>query len=167
MTDHEKHVLEWVAEREVRRFLYREAALADAHDYESWLALWTSELLYWVPANSDDVDPGRKVSLIYDDRKRLEDRLFRLGTAFAHAQRPRSRLLRTVSNIDLLDYDSEHGGTVQSHFLIGELRRDEETWWIGRARHLLVRQDGHLRMKEKHVFLLRNGATVRNLTFVI
>ena len=167
MTDQDSLLAQWAAEREVRRFLYREAALADEHDYAGWLALWTKELVYWVPANADEIDPGRKVSLIYDDRKRLEDRLFRLGTAFAHAQRPRSRLSRTVSNIELLDYDPARGGTVQSRFLIGELRRDEETWWIGRARHVLVREGERLMMKEKHVFLLRNAATVRNLTFVI
>ena len=158
---------EWAAQREAEQFLYREAELADAHRYEDWLALWAKDLVYWVPANSDDVDPRRQVSLIYDNRTRLEDRLFRLGTPFAHAQRPRSKLLRTVSNIELIDYDPARGGKVQSRFVIGELRREQESFWMGRALHVLVREGDRLLMKEKHVFLLKNGASIGNLTFLL
>ncbi len=158
---------DWAALREVELFLFREAELADTHRYEEWLALWTREIVYWVPANRDDVDPQRQVALIYDNRARLEDRVFRLGTPFAHAQRPRSKLLRTVSNIELIDYDPARGGTVQSRFVIGELRREQESFWLGRARHVLVREGGRLLMKEKHVFLLRNGTAIGNLTFLL
>ena len=35
---------------EVEQFLYREARLADEHDYDAWEALWTDDAVYWVPA---------------------------------------------------------------------------------------------------------------------
>ena len=158
---------DWAALREAEKFLYREAELADAHNYQEWLSLWAKELTYWVPASRDDIDPRRQVSLIYDNRTRLEDRLFRLGTGLAHSQRPRSKLLRTVSNIELIDYERSRGGTVQSRFVIGELRREQESFWMGRARHVLVREGDRLLMKEKHVFLLKNGAAIGNLTFLL
>lgn len=41
--------------RQVEQFLYREARLADEHDYNGWESLWTDGL-YWVPANGDDTD---------------------------------------------------------------------------------------------------------------
>lgn len=158
---------DWASFKEVEHFLFREAELADAHNYPEWLSLWAKELTYWVPANSDDIDPRRQVSFIYDNRARLEDRLFRLGTSLAHSQRPRSKLLRTVSNLELIDYERARGGTVQSRFVIGELRREQESWWIGRARHVLVREGNRLLMKEKHVFLLKNSVAIGNLTFLL
>jgi 3-phenylpropionate/cinnamic acid dioxygenase small subunit len=39
------------------------------------------------------------VSIIYDDRARLEDRIYRLMSSAAHSQRPRSRMRRVVGNI--------------------------------------------------------------------
>jgi len=44
----------------VTKFLYLEADLMDEHRFDEWLALWSSELLYWVPCNDDDIDcpPG-------------------------------------------------------------------------------------------------------------
>ena len=157
----------WEQLREVELLLYREAALADANLYKEWFTLWSKDLLYWVPCNADDIDPARHISLIYDDRPALEERLFRLGTRHAHAQRPQSKLTRLVSNIVLQDYDPAHGGSVTARFMAVEMRRDRPTVWCGRTRHLLVREGESLRIKEKHVFLVNNDAPMGNMTFVI
>ncbi len=157
----------WEQLREVELLLYREAELADANLYKEWFALWAGELLYWVPCNADDINPVRHISLIYDDRPALEERLFRLGTKHAHAQRPQSKLTRLVSNIVLADYDATRGGAVTSRFMAVEVRRERPTIWSGRSRHLLVREQGQLRIREKHVFLVNNDAPMGNMTFVI
>ncbi len=159
---------DWQNLREVELLLFQEAALADANQYKEWFAMWTQDLLYWVPCNADDIDPQRHISLIYDDRPALEERLFRLGTLHAHAQRPRSKLTRLVSNVVLAsDYDAARGGSVSSRFMAVEVRRDSSTLWSGRVRHVLVREGGVLRIKEKHVFLVNNDATMGNMTFVV
>lgn len=158
---------DWHHLREVELLLFREAELADFNRYEEWLSLWTQDLLYWVPCNSDDIDPERRISLIYDDRPKLEERLFRLGTKHAHSQRPQSKLTRLVSNVVLQDYEPARGGAVASRFMAVEMRRDRPTVWSGRTRHLLVREGERLRIKEKHVFLVNNDAPMGNLTFVI
>ena len=159
---------DWQHLREVELLLFREAELADANLYQEWLALWARELLYWVPCNADDIDPARHISLIYEDRPKLEERIFRLGTKHAHSQRPQSKLTRLVSNIVLGDgYDAALGGAVTARFAAVEMRRDRPTIWSGRTRHVLVREDGRLRIKEKHVFLVNNDAPMSNMTFVI
>lgn len=160
--------LDWQALREVELLLYREADLADAHRYDEWLGLWTQDLLYWVPCNADDIDPQRHISLIYDDRKRLEQRLARLGTKHAHSQRPQSNLTRTLSNVVLEEgYAPDRGGSVSSRFVCAEVRLDRHTIWCGRIRHVLAREEGMLRIKEKHVFLVNNDAPMGNMTFLI
>ena len=157
----------WSATREVEAFLLREAKLADAHEYQAWLALWApQDVLYWAPVNEDD-DPNRKVSLIHDDRNGLEERVFRLGTPLAFSQRPRSKLLRTISNVELQDYDAAKGGWVESRFVIGEFRSERDSYWMGRQRHQLVRTADGLRIQQKHVFLLKSNGSLYNLTFLL
>lgn len=158
---------DWHHLREVELLLFREAELADFNRHEEWLSLWTQDLLYWVPCNADDIDPEHRISLIYDDRPKLEERLFRLGTKHAHSQRPQSRLTRLVSNVVLEDYDPARGGAVTSRFMAIEMRRDRPTVWSGRMRHVLARGDNGLRIREKHVFLVNNDAPMGNLTFII
>lgn len=163
----DSRLTEWHALREVELLLFREAERADAHQYDEWLALWAKDLLYWVPCNADDIDPERKISLIYEDRPKLEQRLLRLGTKHAHSQRPQSKLVRTVSNIVLEDYDPTQGGVAVSRFIVAEMRLDQQMLWCGRMRHVLVREDGALRIKEKRVYLVNNDAPMPNLTFII
>ena len=61
--------------QQVEQFLYYEAQIMDEHRYDEWLALWSDDALYWVPAGRDNIDPKREISLIYDDRVRLETRI--------------------------------------------------------------------------------------------
>ncbi len=166
--DKDTALASWMALREVELFLFREAELADTHQYQEWLQLFTQDLLYWVPCNSDASEPGKKIALINDNRSELDERLFRLGTKHAHAQSPKSRLSRVVGNIVLgEDYQRETGGTVTSRILVTEVRNGKTQHWAGRATYVLVRQDGALRMREKRVYLAANDEVLPNLTFII
>lgn len=106
----------------VQQFLYYEAECMDHHRYADWLALWTDELQYWVPADPDDVSPRGRVALICDDRKRLDERIYRWETGYAHAQIPRPRLSRAVTNVRLAG-EQEGRLVVRSTFTITSARR--------------------------------------------
>lgn len=166
--DTQTSLAQWAELREVEIFLYREAELADTHQYQEWFKLFTEDLLYWVPCNSDASEIGQQIALINDNRPELDERLFRLGTKHAHAQSPKSRLSRVVTNIVLGDdWHKQVGGTVSSRVLVTEVRNGKTYHWAGRVEHLLTRQDGAWRMKEKHVFLAANNEVLPNLTFII
>ena len=161
---------ELLLHRQVEAFLAREAELADAHRYDDWFALWDDTLTYWVPCAGEagaTPDPSRDVSIVYDDRPRLEERIFRLKTKFAHSQNPRSRLVRAVSNVVIGPFDPAAGGSVQSNVLIGEVRHDRQQVWVGRQRHELVGQAGAWRIRSKRVDLINGDAALPNLTFLI
>ena len=64
----------------VRRFLEREARLLDEHRLQDWLALFAPECVYWIPATPEAGDPRAEITVTFDDRRRLEDRVFRLET---------------------------------------------------------------------------------------
>ncbi len=54
--------------------------------------------VYWVPANGDDTDPTRQVSVLFDNRWRIATRIRQLESGKRHAQSPPSRLARLVDN---------------------------------------------------------------------
>ena len=58
----------------IERFLYREADLLDRPDLDSWLALYTEDAWYWIPAQEDQPDALNHVSHVYDDRVMMEIR---------------------------------------------------------------------------------------------
>src|SRR6266851_10256309 len=76
---------------ECQALLFREARLIDTGQFDEWLELFASDGLYWVPHVRGGGDPRHEVSLAFDDRRRLEDRLARLRTGVAYAQIPPSR----------------------------------------------------------------------------
>lgn len=151
---------------EVAQFLFQEAELMDNHRFDEWLALWAEDSRYWVPCNREEVDPEKSISLIYENRSQLDDRVFRLKGRHAHAQSPRSRLMRVVSNIVIESVTAE-SIVVRSSFVLGEVRSNRQATLFGRNRHVLTRGADHLSIAEKHVFLLNNDITMNNVTFLI
>jgi len=154
-----------VDHEQVRQFLYYEAQLMDEHRYDEWLALWVEEALYWVPSNRDEIDPKREVSLVYDDAVRLKLRISRLKSGFAHAQEPKSRMRRLISNIVIEEAEGEV--VASSNFLLAELRRGKQDLFAGRTTHRLRPHDGTFEMKSKKVLLVNNDEPIDNLTFLI
>ena len=156
--------------RAVVEFLYREARLADEARYAEWLALWTDDGVYWVPASTDpSADPDKHLSHIYDNRGRLETRIKLLQTGHRFSQEPASPMRRLISNIEVAP--AENGELVAgSNFALAELAiqaRREMHWWVGCATHRLRRVAGELRMSRKTVVLVNAAEPLPNLSFLI
>ena len=150
----------------VETFLYREARLMDEHAYDEWLALWTDDALYWVPCNEDDIDPERHVSIVYENRARLEDRIARLKSGAAYAQDPKTRLSRVISNVEIEDAtDTE--AIVRSTFNLTALRRGRMDIFAGRVTHKLRPEGDSFKIAYKKVVLINNDIVIHNLTFLI
>ena len=152
--------------REVEQFVYREARMQDELDYDAWEALWTDDAVYWVPANADDADPEREMSVIYDNRSRIRTRIRQLHTGKRHSQSPPSRLRRLVSNVELLGRDGDDV-LAGANFLVYESRERGVTLWAGRSEYRLRREDGGWRMARKSVFLVDNDRPLSTLAFLI
>ncbi|MDQ3945054.1 MAG: aromatic-ring-hydroxylating dioxygenase subunit beta [Actinomycetota bacterium] len=153
--------------REVEQFVYREARLADEGRYADWEALWADDAVYWVPANGDDTDPDRQMSIIYDNRSRIATRIKQLNTGKRHSQSPPSRLRRIVSNVELLGVDGGGDVRVGANFVIYESRERGVTLWAGRSEFRLRRSDGGWRMAGKKVMLVDNDRALSTLAFLV
>lgn len=151
---------------DVTAFLTREARLMDEGRYREWLELWTEDAVYWVPCNDDDIDPARQVSIIYDDRDRLTQRVERLLSGSVLSQQPRPRMRRVVANVEI---GEPAGGevTVESNFVLGVARAGAKHVWIGRSVHLLRETGGGLKLARKKVLLIDNDQEIPLLQFLI
>ncbi len=85
---------------EAEDFLYQEADLLDGWQLEEWLALCTDDIVYEIPSTTlPDGSPSSSLFLVHDDRFMLESRVKRLLSRNAHAENPRSRTRRLISNV--------------------------------------------------------------------
>jgi len=150
----------------IEEFLYHEASLADSHAYDEWLSLWDRDGVYWVPCNDDDADPRTHVALIYERYRDLEDRIERLKSGYAHAQEPRSRLSRVVSNV-LVSPADDGLIAVRSVCNITAFRRGQIDTFSGRVLHRLRQTADSFRIAAKTVYLVNNDGVIRNLTFLV
>jgi 3-phenylpropionate/cinnamic acid dioxygenase small subunit len=151
---------------EVAQFLYREARLQDTHEYDAWEALWTEDALYWAPANGQDTDPEREMSLIYDNRSRIALRIRQLKTGRRHSQTPPSQLARIVGNIELLP-GSGADIEVACNAQIFETNLRGDTMWAARCLYRLRRVGGELKMAYKKVALVNNNKAIYTISFLI
>jgi p-cumate 2,3-dioxygenase beta subunit len=89
---------------DVEDFLYAEAALLDEWRLDEWFALFSPGAVYEVPTAGapDDDDSAKSLFYIADDYVRLRERVARLNKREAHAEFPRSRLRRMISNVRIL-----------------------------------------------------------------
>ena len=69
----------------------------------AWVGLFTADGQYLVPSTDAPAgDPSTTLSLIYDDRLRLEERAKRLMSKAAHAEFPHSQTRHLVSNVRIV-----------------------------------------------------------------
>jgi benzoate/toluate 1,2-dioxygenase beta subunit len=137
----------------VERFLVDEARLLDERRFDDWLALFTADATYWVPAEPGQADPLETISLIYDDRRLLETRVRRLRHPAIHAQTPPSRTTRLIGNVIVVPA-AAGAVAATSTFQMVEYRRDKQRLWAGRAHHVLVPTGTAFRIRAKRVDLV-------------
>jgi 3-phenylpropionate/cinnamic acid dioxygenase small subunit len=150
--------------------LYREARLLDERDFHGWLQMFSQDCLYWLPVveSADELEP----SIIRDDRRRMEERVFRLLETPAHAQMPPSRTQHDVTNVEVVS-DGDGGVHVRCNLTVHELRPGDPSQvglasprlFAGRC-HYVFRDEGEWRITLKKVLLLDRDLPQYNLTFL-
>ncbi len=137
---------------EIEDFLYHEAALLDAWRLDEWLALLTEDATYRVPSNdAPGADPASALFTIADDMHRLRGRVTRLKDPHAHAEFPRSRTRRLISNVRILERQPL---VVEANFIVHRFRANESVrQYVGRYRYGLVLQDGKLKINSREAIL--------------
>jgi len=146
---------------EVEQFLYAEAALLDARNYQAWLDLLADDIHYWMPIRRtvtiSDLDmeftkPG-DMAYFDDNRQLLEMRVLKLEAGSAWSEDPPSRSRHFVSNVRILEVAGDEI-TVEACFHLYRSRlNSEENNWIGRRVDVLRRTGGSFLLARRSLFL--------------
>jgi 3-phenylpropionate/cinnamic acid dioxygenase small subunit len=150
-----------------RMLLEREARLLDRLRYEDWLALYAAECIYWVPSTPNAGDPRREIAVMFDDRRRLEDRIYRLRTGFAWSQAPVSRTVRLITNVEVFATARDDVCMLRSNFLISEFWGDETRNLTGWSGHRVVRAGDGWKIQAKQVNLIDCDQSIRNPSIIL
>src|SRR5947207_7016953 len=129
-----------VTRAEVEDFLYFEAALLDEWKLNDWEALLADDAGYFVPPNDQpDGDHRSTLFLVADDRERIRQRVIRVLDPNCHAEFPKSRTRRMISNVRILGV-ADDLITVTANFVCYRFRRYERVReYVGEYRHVLRR----------------------------
>jgi p-cumate 2,3-dioxygenase subunit beta len=143
-----------VTRAEVEDFLYHEAALLDDWKLAEWEALLAADAAYYVPPNDQlESDHRSTLFLIADDRERIRQRIIRISDPNCHAEYPRSRTRRMISNVRILGVEGDLV-SVTANFVCYRYRRYERIReYVGVYRYVLRRVGDSFRIKERRVLI--------------
>jgi 3-phenylpropionate/cinnamic acid dioxygenase small subunit len=156
------------AERDqFRLLLEKEARLLDQLLFEDWLKLFVPECAYWVPSTRNQGDPRSEIAMMFDDRRRLEDRVFRLRTGYAWSQAPSSRTVRMISNVEVFKSRTADQRMVRSNFLTSEFWDNEIRQLTGWAAHRMHRNASGWKISVKQTNLINCDQCIRNPSIIL
>jgi 3-phenylpropionate/cinnamic acid dioxygenase small subunit len=150
-----------------RLLIEREARLLDGLRFDEWLAVYAPECIYWVPGTPGGGDPRREIAISFDDRRRMEDRIYRLRTGYAWSQAPKSRTVRMISNVEVFATKDSAARMVRSNFLISEFRVDGTRFLSGWCGHRFVQSADRWLIQVRQVNLIDCDRNLRNPSIII
>jgi benzoate/toluate 1,2-dioxygenase beta subunit len=158
-------------QRKIELFLFEEARLLDAGDFEAWLDLYKPQGIYWMPSQPGQTDPLNVASIMYEDHAILSIRVQRLLEARALVLTPMPRTTHVVGNIVIGGTGAADGGgdgfTAEAAFICVEHRAESQTLYSGRHTYHLVPEDGSFRIKMKRVDLVNSGGTYAPISILL
>ena len=157
---------------EFESVLIDEYWLLDDNQLEGWLGLMTDDIRYWAPVrenlslSEEDFYQPDLLTHFDEDRITMGLRVARLGTGFAHAEEPPSRLRHFVSNVRILAADDANNVKVASNFIIFRSRPGyEEHLFVGSRRDQWVRKDDNWRLQERMIIF--DHDIIENITVLV
>lgn len=145
-------------QREVEQFLYLQAELLDAKQWQAWMDLFDAQGVYWMPVERSQTEWEGSPSIFAEDKLMMEIRKGRITHPNAWSQAPMWETNHLVSHIAIESADAQQI-QVRSRFHMMELRRDTVRHFGGSYRHTLVRDAaGALRIRLQRVDLFNGQA---------
>jgi benzoate/toluate 1,2-dioxygenase beta subunit len=156
-------MLDHDTQRRIERFLFDEATLLDAGQFEAWLKLFEPHGIYWIPSQPGQTDPLNVASILYEDHAILSIRVQRLLEARALVLTPMPRTTHLVSNIEAEQVG--HGEfTARSAFVSIEFQAGKQKIYAGRLTHHLACTGASFRVTLKRVDLLNCDGILAPMT---
>ena len=142
----------------VERFLHQQAEFLDEKQWDDWLALFSDDGRYWMPAAEDQSDGEGLPNIFWENLDLMKMRIARNNHPQAHSQAPENRLCHVVSNVIVENEDENGDIIVRSRFHCAEYLRYEVRNFTGKYRHYLKHTDsGYLIALQRADLVNREG----------
>ena len=165
---------EFLRLNEIQKMLVEEAAVLDQPDYRRWLTFLTPDVRYWMPIRStraaDDTESEftkRGEPAFYDETFRdLESRVVKLESGWSWSEDPLSRTRRFVTNLRILNAQSDTEVTVETNIMLYRARLDNAgDYWSARRVDDLRRIDRSWKIAGRSIFIDHTVLNTNNLGF--
>ncbi|MGQ0622463.1 MAG: aromatic-ring-hydroxylating dioxygenase subunit beta [Panacagrimonas sp.] len=145
--------------RSVIEFLGVEAVALDEREWDRWLALYTPDCTYWLPAWRSEgqlvEDPKTELSLIYyNSRIGLEGRVFRLRTNRAASAQVLPRTLHMINPVSI--EKTAQGLSLRAHWTVHSAYETRVATCFGYALYELVPDASSWLIRSKKTVLLND-----------
>lgn len=150
--------------QKVSAFIWMEADLLDAKDYDTWLDLWLSDGMYTLPIG-DTEDCDNAVNLCHDNAKMRRDRVSRFQQGFSISSAPPAETVRTVSRFVITAVDGDEVTIKSAEHLI-EDKFGRQRVWAGNVTHKLVASGDSFKIRAKVVRLLNSDGMLNSFSYL-
>ena len=142
---------------QIEDFLYHEATLLDEWRLDEWLELLTEDVIYEIPSTDAPNSTAKSaLFLIADDATRIRARVKRLNDTQAHAEFPRSRTRRLITNVRITEQTANEF-SVTANFAVYRYRRNASLrQYVGRYFYRLRLANEQLLICERRAVLDTN-----------
>jgi 3-phenylpropionate/cinnamic acid dioxygenase small subunit len=147
-------------------FIWREADLLDAREYERWLQLWTADGRYVIPIERDVVDYAGSLNIAYDDGPMREARVRRLRSGLSISATAAARTVRTLSRfVRLLERPGMLELRCAQHVV--EQKREHTRVLAADVTYRLVRGDDALALDLKVIHLIDSDEAQHGIGYLL
>ena len=147
----------------VENFLYEEAAVLDRPDLDAWLALYTQDGTYWMPAMEDQPDHLNHISHMYDDRVMMEIRRRNFVHPRAASKDSAVRSSHLIGNVREKGKTDAGDLIISSNFQVVMWYRDEQRLFAGTYEHHLQPKGDSFLIRHKKVMLINPEAPQKTM----
>ena len=134
----------------------------DQRKWNEWLDLFAEDAVFWVPTwrNENELtdDPSREVSLIYyEDRKRLQERIWRARSGNSISSAPIVRTMHAISHVLIAAVDDRTAtGTANWSVHVFDPRSRTQHMFFGFYEYTFVASAGQWLIGRKKITLLND-----------
>jgi 3-phenylpropionate/cinnamic acid dioxygenase small subunit len=167
--------------RMVEQFLYREARLLDAREFEEWLGMFAPDATYEVPSRSvplpvrgsstrpveEELSPTGGLHIFDENTRKLAFRVAKLRTGKAWAEDPPSRTRRFITNVEIERTEDDELLRVYSNLQLYRSRYNDRQWLVGQRCDLLRQVGESFLIQRRHVVLDDTVLPVGNLSLFL
>jgi 3-phenylpropionate/cinnamic acid dioxygenase small subunit len=157
---------------ELMPFYIREAWLLDERKFKEWLALFTDDVLYFMPRRKNvprreahrELTQLGDLAILEEDKRYLQMRVARLDTGMAWAEDPPSRTRHMIGNLEAEFLENGEVGAKTAFLVYRSHLETDHQLLSGYREDVLRKVDGGWKVAKRTIVLDANVLLDKNLS---